>query len=70
MAWKAACDPLPSFDLFRAMSAMQREEPVTVGARTHGDSHQADLQFGGRCRHDRQQSDGQQPPAHPLVGTD
>ena len=32
---------------------MQREEPVTGGEHTHGDHHQADLQYGGRCRQER-----------------
>lgn len=54
---------------------MQREESVTVGARTHGHCQQADLQYDGRPQPVRQDSDGQQPsartlsdPARPVTG--
>lgn len=40
-------------------TAQQRLEPFTDGGRTHGECHQADIRFGGRRQHERQQCEGQ-----------
>lgn len=39
-------DPVLSLNVFRRMTAAQREEPVGSSARTHGVRHQADFRFG------------------------
>jgi hypothetical protein len=41
------------------MSAVQREQPVAVGGRTHGKRHQADVRFGGQRWPERQLCEGE-----------
>ena len=48
-------DPLLPFVPLLDASATQREEPVAVGARTHGKRHQRDFQLNGRLFPERQQ---------------
>jgi hypothetical protein len=42
------------------MTPLQRLEPVAPGTRTHGQSHQADIQVGCRVNHERHQCERQQ----------
>ena len=54
------------FNLQDWMTALQRLEPLAVVARMHGERRQDDPLHGGRRRHERLESDGQQPSARAL----